>query len=482
MRDVADSLLDMISMHRPQYADVRVVHRLCESITVHDGAADRVSGGESWGYGVRVLLGRRWGFAASNEWSTDQMRLTVQRAVMNAEASALTPGQVEMFQPPPPIVAEYATPICKDPFRVPLARRIELLTSCTAAMRSADKRISVAMGTMDLRREQRYFASTTGSRISQRIWETGAGISATATNGRDAQTRSYPASFRGNFACCGYEFVEDLDLPRHAPRVAAESVELLLAPPCPDGETTVILDSSQLALQIHESIGHALELDRILGYEASFAGTSFVTVPAIGSLRFGSECVSVVSDPTAAHGLGTYGYDDEGVAACRTDLIRNGRLVGALACCSTAAAASLRPSAAMRADGWKHFPLIRMTNINLEPGDWPLDGLVADTERGLLLETNRSWSIDDRRVQFQFATEMCREIRKGKIGRVYKNACYSGMTLSFWGACDAVCGPKDWVMWGVPNCGKGAPLQEARVGHGCAPARFRKVRVWGADS
>lgn len=482
MRDVADSLLNMISMHRPQYADVRVVHRLWESLTVHDGAPERICGGESWGYGVRVLLGGRWGFASSNEWSTDQMRLTVRRAVMNAEAAALTAGRSETFQPPPPAVAEYSTPVRTDPFRVPLTRRLELLAGCTAAMRGADKRISVAEATMDLRREQKYFASTTGSRISQRIVQTGAGIAATATSNRDAQTRSYPASFRGNFACSGYEFVEDLDLPRHAPRIAAEAVELLLAPPCPEAQTTVILEGSQLALQIHESIGHALELDRILGYEASFAGKSFVTLPAIGNLRYGSEIVSVVSDPTAARGLGTYGYDDEGVAACRTDLIRNGLLVGALGCCSTAHEAGLRPSAAMRADGWQHFPLVRMTNINLEPGEWSLDGLIADTRRGLLLETNRSWSIDDRRIQFQFATEMCREIRNGKIGRIYKNTCYSGVTTSFWSACDAVCGPQDWVMWGVPNCGKGEPMQEARVGHGCAPARFRNVRVWGAGS
>jgi TldD protein len=482
MRDVADALLNMIEAYRPQYADVRVVHLLSESLTVQDGAPERVTGGESWGYGVRVLLRGCWGFAASNEWSTDTMRQTVGRAVMNAEAAALAGGRVEPFDPPPPVVAEFATPVRKDPFRVPLARRLELLTGCTAAMRASDKRISVAEGTMDLRREQKFFASVTGSRISQRIVETGAGLCATAAAGGEAQTRSYPASFRGNFACAGYEFVEELDLVRHAPRVAAEAVELLMAPPCPAGEFTVILEGNQMALQIHESIGHALELDRILGYEASFAGKSFVTVPAIGRMRYGSELVSVVSDPTAPRGLGTYGYDDEGVAARRSDLIRNGELVGALACCSTAPVAGLEPSAAMRADGWRHFPMIRMTNINLEPGEWTLEGLIADTAHGLLLETNRSWSIDDRRVQFQFATEMCREIRKGKIGRVYKNACYSGITTAFWGACDAVCGARDWIMWGIPNCGKGEPMQVAHVGHGCAPARFRKVRVWGAGS
>ena len=292
--------------------------------------------------------------------------------------------------------------------------------------------------------------------------------------------RSYPTAHGGGeSAAAGWEHVRGLDLAAHAPRVAEEAIALLSAPPCPQGTSTIVLHGEQVALQVHESIGHALELDRILLGEASYAGTSWVAPGDLGSLRYGSELVHVTADATLPGGLGSFGWDDEGVAAVRADLVEGGVLRAALSNRESAAAVGLGASGGCaRADGFARQPIVRMTNVSLEPGGVPtLADLIADTGEGLYLESNRSWSIDDRRLQFQFATEVCREIRGGELGRLYRNGSYAGVTPAFWGALDAVCGPAEWRLWGLTNCGKGEPGQIMVVSHGAAPARFRDVQV-----
>ena len=478
MKDACVQLLDMVAALRPDYGDVRLVHRFNQRVRVHNAEVEMFNCSETMGYGVRVLKNGRWGFAASNEFTTDRMKQAVDRAFLNAGAALLLGGDLPPFEPPPPVVGDYETVFTIDPFRVSASEKLAFLVRCTEVMLGA-KAVAHARASMECSTETKFFFSTTGSRIRQRVLECGGGIAATAVGTDDVQTRSYPSSFGGNFATAGYEFIDRLDLGGHSERIAAEAAELLQAPVCPTGVTDVILESSQLALQIHESIGHPLELDRILGYEASFAGTSFVQPEMIGRFRYGSPVVNVVANPTVPLGLGTFGYDDEGVAARPQALIEAGLLTGVLACCSTARSVGQKPTGCMRADGWANFPIVRMNNINLQPGEWDFDALVGDTHKGLLLETNRSWSIDDKRLNFQFGTEIAREIRNGKIGRLYRNPVYTGITPRFWGSCDAVCGGRDWRLWGVPNCGKGEPMQVARVGHGCAPARFRKVEVRG---
>jgi TldD protein len=241
--------------------------------------------------------------------------------------------------------------------------------------------------------------------------------------------------------------------------------------------TSVILDGSQLALQVHESCGHPTELDRALGYEASYAGTSFLTLEKRGSFRYGSPLVNIYADATIPGALGSFGFDDEGVPAQRSALIQNGIFVGYLTSRETASTLGERSNGTMRADGWNRIPIIRMTNINLEPGDWELDDLIADTDDGIYMAVNKSWSIDDKRLNFQFGTQLAYEIKQGKLGRMLKNATYTGITPDFWGSCDAICSARHWRIWGLPNCGKGQPSQSAHVAHGAAPARFRNVRV-----
>jgi TldD protein len=476
MRTLAALLLDHLAHHRVDYGDVRVVHRTTEEITVRNGQPEVITGGESYGFGVRVLVGGCWGFAAASDLSTDRLEETVHRAILTAKAAGLVHDCDDPFEPPAPVTASYVTPYRRDPFVVSLSEKIGLLGRLSTVM-AAEKGVRQAEATMDAFRERKVFASTAGSLIEQEIVECGAGIAAYAIGRGDMQVRSYPASFRGNFACAGYEHIEAMRLADHAPRVASEAAALLRAPACPAGEFDIILEGSQLALQIHESIGHAIELDRILGFEASFAGTSFIEPAMVGGLRYASPIVNVFSDSTVTGGLGTFAYDDEGVPAQRDPVIREGTLLGVLSSCSTAPRIGRVSNGTMRADGWSNFPLVRMTNVNLDPGEWELDALVADTKHGFLLETNKSWSIDDKRINFQFATETAREIRNGRLGKLYRNPVYTGATTRFWGSCDAICSASHWDMWGIPNCGKGEPVQTAHVGHGCAPARFRGVAL-----
>src|SRR5579862_3065492 len=315
--------------------------------------------------------------------------------------------------------------------------------------------------------------------------QSGAGIVATSFAGTEIQKRSYPNSFGGQHMLKGYELIESLDLVGNAPRVAEECVALHSAAQCPEGQRTIILESGQLGLQIHESIGHPIELDRVLGMEANFAGMSFLTVEKLNTLRYGSDIVNVVADARLEHGpgLGSFAYDDEGVPAQCTDIIKNGEFRGYLSNRESAHLIGLkRSSGTMRTESWNRLPIIRMTNISLlpSPGSMKLDDLIADTDDAILMETNRSWSIDDRRYQFQFSTEIGWEIKGGKRGRMLKNPSYSGITTEFWNSCDAICGADEWVLWGTPNCGKGQPMQTMGTGHGAAPTRFRNVRIGAA--
>jgi len=337
--------------------------------------------------------------------------------------------------------------------------------------------VQVSEASMGFWKHGQTFASTEGSFIRQTKTESGAGISATAVEGAEVQTRSYPQSFGGDYAAAGYEFVEGMDLVGHAEEVSREAVELLRAPQCPSDVRDLILEGSMLALQVHESCGHPIELDRVFGTEASYAGTSFLTPDKLGNLKYGSDIVNIVADATCLSGLGSFFYDDEGVQAQCVDIVKEGVFCGYLTSRETAAKLGWRSGGAMRADGWNRIPLIRMTNINLLAGDWTLDDIIKDTKHGIYAGQVKSWSIDDKRLNFQFGTEIAREIEDGSLGQLYKNATYTGITYEFWNSCDAISNEDEWHLWGVPNCGKGEPSQTMHVGHGVAPSRFRNVRM-----
>jgi len=474
LKDALKNVLDAIK-RKVDYADVRLVRSRVEKVKVKNGSVDSITDTSSGGFGFRVIVGGCWGFSSSSTLTEEEAARVADQAVEIARAAGLAKkfdvdlGEME------PAVDTYETRIAKDPFAVPLEDKIAALLEADGAM-GRNPAIKTRECTCSSFLTDKVFLSTEGADISQKIVECGGGMTAFAVGEDDVQKRSYPNSW-GDMATRGFEFFEQMDLPGNAERVAEEAAALLKAPTCPSGETTIIIGGSQLALQVHESCGHPVELDRVFGMEASFAGTSFLTVDKLGGFRYGSDKVFITADATCEGGLGTFGYDDEGVPAQRTPIVEGGTFVGYITSRETASRLHQRSNGCMRADGWNRIPLIRMTNINLEPGDWDLDDLIRDTKDGILVDTNKSWSIDDKRLNFQFGTEVAWKIENGKIKEMLKNPVYTGITPKFWGSCDAVCNDKHWHIWGIPNCGKGEPIQLAHVAHGTAPARFRNIRV-----
>jgi TldD protein len=469
-------IIDYLKSMGIDYADARFVERRNESITVKNGQLEAVSRNGGRGVGIRVLHNGCWGFASGSNLNPGGLKKLAAKAVSIAKASAATRKSPVTLAPVEIHRKRYVSPFSEDPFAVSLDEKIELLMKVDETLRKTPK-IKIAEASMDFFKTDKIFCSTEEALIEQSIIESGAGYEATAVDKGEAQKRSYPNSHRGDFRCAGYEFIRELDLAGHAEKVAAEAVALLTAPPCPSVSTDIIVAGDQMALQVHESCGHPVELDRVLGTEISLAGGSFMTIDKLGLLKYGSDKVSIVQDSTIPQALGSFGFDDEGVEASRTDIIRNGLFVGYLTSRETAPKVMASPNGTMRADGWNAIPLIRMTNINLEPGEWDFDSLVADTKDGILLSTNKSWSIDDKRLNFQFGVEVAWQVKDGKIGTMYRNPVYTGITPEFWNSCDAICNRSHWRIWGVASCGKGEPMQVAHVAHGVSPARFRNVTV-----
>jgi TldD protein len=478
VKDLTNRALNTAASLGATYADVRIVDRTEQMVSTKNGAVATVNQSQDFGFGVRVIADGAWGFASSALLTAAEIDRVTALAVNIARASALVQknGGVDLG-PPVSHVGQYQTPVEIDPFSVPLEQKIDLLLQADTQMQRVQG-IRVAQGNIVSLRELKTFANSEGSFVEQQIVETGCGIVATAVGEGEIQKRSYPNAFGRHQMTRGWEFVEEMDLPGHAEQIANEAIALLTADQCPGGITTLILGGAQLALQIHESCGHPIELDRVFGSEAAYAGTSFLTTDKLNTFRYGSEIVNLTADATIPGGLGTFGYDDEGVAAQRVPIIRDGIFVGYLSSREAATSLGLPSSGgAMRASGWNRIPIIRMTNVSLEPGQWTFDDLIADTDDGIYMEMNRSWSIDDKRLNFQFGTELAYEIKNGKLGRLLKNATYTGITPEFWGSCDAICNADHWTVWGTPNCGKGQPSQVAHTGHGASPARFRNVRV-----
>lgn len=455
-----------------RYADARVMQRTYESMSARNGEIEELTQHESIGLGVRALVGSSWGFYAVPDLSDAAARDAGRRAARIAAASARVPGPPIDLVPTGAVTATWASECHIDPLGVPLSDKGDLLVQSTRAMR--EHGADLAEGLYQIWDTTKWFVSSEGHRIDQRIRECGGGISATSIGDGETQRRSYP-SYRGQYGTTGWELVESLDLAAHAARIAEESRELLTAPPCPAGETDLILGGEQLALQIHESVGHAIELDRILGWEAAFAGTSWLDLAQLGSLRYGSELMNVTIDPTIPGALGSFGFDDEGSPAVKRDAVREGRWVGVLAGRDSAAVAGLDYGGSVRSDGWARLPMVRMTNVGLEPGPHTLEEIIAATDDGVLMDINRSWSIDDKRLNFQFGCEVGWEVKRGRRGRMLRNPTYTGIGPLFWRSMDML--SSETVAWGTPNCGKGQPGQTGHTGHPAAPARFRNVRV-----
>ena len=468
MEDILKEGLNKASELHASYADIRWVETNSESIELKNGIVEALVSSSDSGFGIRAVVNGAWGFASSSVLNRDEALRTADLAVRIAKASArVKKADVALAPHKEPVSAKFESKHKIDPFDVPLEERISLLSDASKQMEHSDVALTAAFSSYF--KQHKRLMTTDGADIEQTVIGCGAGLEATAVSSGESHKRSYPCSFRGNFATSGYEFIKGMKLVQNAERVSKEAVEILNAKSCPHKKTDLVLESSQLALQVHESCGHPTELDRVLGDEASFAGESFLTTDKLKEFQYGSELVNIDADATATGGMGTFGFDDEGTPARKSPLVSKGRFVGYLMSRESANVLGLESNGAMRATGWNRIPLIRMTNINHRPGD--------DTKNGIYMVTNRSWSIDDKRLNFQFGTELAYEIKDGELGQILKNPVYSGMTPEFWGSCDAICSRKHYTLWGIPNCGKGEPMQVIGVGHGAAPARFRKVQV-----
>lgn len=469
--------LDAAQRAGADYADMRLIEEQYEYIQSKDLTVSGYNKGISRGAGIRVLKNGGWGFAATQKLSKLEIEKAAKRAVELASASASCMRRPVRLADEPAYDAVWVSPHLIDPFSVSTEDKLDVLFTSARTMIGV-KGVTLTQGRLSFVKEEKLFASTQGTRIKQTFVRSGCCIEAFAATEDERQRRSYPKHV-GQFELAGYEMVNRWDLPGNAQRIAEEAVALLSAPQCPSARKDILIGSSQLGLQIHESCGHPSELDRALGQEINFAGASFLVPEYLGNLKYGAPIVNLVADATASGALGSFGFDDEGVASQRVYLVKDGIFSGYLSSRDTAhLIGSERSGGAMRAQNWSFVPIIRMTNISIVPGNaGTLDDLVSDTDDGILFETNQSWSIDQMRYNFQFSTEIAWEIRKGKRGRLLKNPSYSGITPEFWNSCDAICGASDYVEWGEPNCGKGQPCQMMWTGHGASPARFRNVQV-----
>ncbi len=466
--------LSVASRENATYADFRLVHTRDQQVSmVNDNSSSEES--TTLGVGVRVLFdGSGWGFADTDETGENSVREVTLKALSLAKGASKVGSKVS-FAKEPVHVENWESKLVRDPFEVSVDEKYDILRESTGRMK--DENVVVRRGQLSFTTVEKYFASSEGSRIFQKLTYSGAAVIVAAKGASGLQRRSAQ-----QYMSSGYELIKELNLPEQASELTKDAVALSSAKKCPEGKSDIILSGDQVGLQVHESAGHPIELDRVLGYEANFAGRSFLTPDQLGKLQYGSQHVNIVMDATPEHGsgLGTFGYDDEGVESQRKYAVKDGKFVGYLMSRETAAnVGEARSNGCMRAEGYK-LPIIRMTNVSLEPGDWDYDELIEDTKNGFLMVTNYGWSIDQKRYNFQFNCEKGYEIHNGSLGDMVRGPGYSGITPEFWNSCDAVCDKKSWVLWGVPNCGKGQPGQVMVTGHGASPSRFRNVRVFGA--
>lgn len=479
MLDLAERAVREAMAAGAEYADARIVRIAAEDLCLRNGALADASAPAEFGLGVRALVNGTFGFAAAPGASRELPDLApgvARRAARTARDLAPTRRRQVVLAPEAPSVGDYSTPVDEDPFSVSLEEKLALLRAADAGL-VGRREIVAREARLTLRRSEHWLVTSEGARVHQVLVRCGGGLAATAAANGQVERRSHPNPSGGDSRTGGFEVFRALDLVGEAPRVRDEAIALCHAPLCPPGRRTLILGPAQLMLQIHESVGHPSEVDRALDEEFDFAGASFATVDGLGRLRFGSPCVNLYADSTEPGGLATRGYDDEGVPSRRFDIVRDGVFVGYHTSREWASVlGDARSHGTLRASSWDSPPIVRMTNVSLAPGSGSLADLLADTEDGAIYaDTVKMWSIDQRRLNFQFTCEVGYEVKGGQLGRLLRSPTYQGSTPEFWAACDAIAGPEAWRLHGVSNCGKGNPVQRAEMSHGAAPARFRGV-------
>jgi len=461
---------------RASYCDIRFEIINDENISFSDGQPQPIELSQSAGWAVRVLKNGAWGFVSGDNPDVP-ITIMVGQAIKIAEASAKLMREPVELSARPAETGEYESYYNIDPFAIPMKEKIEFLADLDSAMEQEGLNSRSCFA--DFHKIEKWFFSSEGSKIHQKIIQTGGGMTLGQAESRHERAeRSYPRP-SGQYQSRGYELLKDLGFKPNVPRIAEEVRMLLKASPCPEKTTKLVLSGDIAALVMHESIGHPLELDRVFGMERNFSGISFATPDKRNNLHYGSPLLTVMADPTDTYGVGSFGWDDEGVKARRSPLIEKGILRDYLSSRETAARLGLKSTAAMRAQGWQNIPICRMTNTVLLPGNKTMDDMISEVDDGILMAGPSSWSIDDLRKNFQFGCEIGWIIKNGRLKQPVKNPTFTGCTTQFWNNLDAVGNLSEFTLWGTPNCGKGQPGQTARTGEGTAPLRFHDIQVGG---
>jgi TldD protein len=436
---------------------------------------------QSFGFGVRVIANGQWGFAASPLVTPEEIARITREAVVVAKANAALHASPVELAPTKTYTDRWTSAFEKDPFAVQVDEKLELMHSATAIIKK-DPRVFAAFGFLAIRAEDKYLATSEGSSIQQYVVQVYPALQATAVDFQKniSRTRSYSIPP----VTAGWEAVARANLSENAPRIRAEVLEHLAAPPVTPGKKDLVLLPTHLWLTIHESLGHSTELDRALGYEANFAGTSFMTTEKMGNYQVGSELINIFGDRTNEGGLASVKYDDDAVLTTKFPIIEKGvfkhyqtirdqaHLIGeteSRGCCY--------------ADSWASVPFQRMPNVWLAPGPREVtpDDLIAGVDDGILIDGDGSFSIDQQRYNFQFGGDVFWEIKGGKKRGMISRVAYQAKTSDFWRSCDGIAGASYWQQFGSFFDGKGEPEQINAVSHGCSPARFRQVNVLLTD-
>lgn len=477
-RNLADAALSAARKAGASYADLRVGRYQHQSLNAREDRVESVSESTDSGLGVRVLWEGTWGFASISDIGEEQVRNATKRALEIARANSKIRKQGIELEKLPAYDDDWTMPMKQDPFSVSLESKAnQLLAINKTAM---DAGASFCNSSMSFVREEKFFASTYGSIIHQTRVRSFPRFTVTVvdkTTGRFDSRRSLAAP-RGS----GYEYVAECDLVSEAKKACDDAKMKQKAKSVQPGKKDLVIHPTNLWLTVHESVGHPTELDRALGYEANFAGTSFVTVDKLGKLQYGSEYITIVGDRTQTGGLSTVAYDDDGVrtAGAEFPIIKNGRFENyQMAIGQAKLIGRSRSNGCAFADNWDTYPIQRMPNISLQPGEKEIsiDELVSDVKDGIYIMGDGSWSIDQQRYNFQFGGQVFYEIKDGKIGEMLRDVAYQGNTVDFWNTCDGICGKSEYHLGGAFNCGKGQPQQIAPVSHGAVPARFRQINV-----
>lgn len=461
---------------RADFCSLRFFHSRDEAISIRQNVPEPLHRNEDMGVMLTIMHGGGMGYAATSDLSASGLKAAVDQAMLwatrTAGRSVIDFRKVVMPRP----VGEYHGPNRQPWQGVSLPAKFDLLTSHCQRLKAGEKIVDWAASLWHRDIETLYF-TTDGARVYQEYHLTGPGLRATASEGTESQTRTF-----GGYAFCqqgGMEILDNFGFTQAPERIAAEAMQLLAAPNCPSGQMDLVLAPDQMVLQIHESIGHPVELDRILGDERNYAGTSFVTLDMLGKYQYGSKLLNITFDPTRPEQLASYGYDDEGLAATRQYIVKDGILQRALGATISQTRTGLPGVANARSDTWNRPPIDRMANLNLEPGDSTLAQMIGSVKRGVFMQTNNSWSIDDSRNKFQFGCEFGQLIEDGRLTTVVKNCNYRGISANFWRNLKAVGNAASLQVMGTPNCGKGEPNQIMYVAHASPPCLFADVDVFG---